>query len=135
MKPCGRDIKILLAYQQDVLTYAGNLMYGVRLQVNARDRLAKKSLKKMNFVSDGHFKERCLNFHISIASIKSNYDDIFSFTKKLKFGDSNICTKFMIRKQKIINNCPSDTSISLRSYVSMLKYFALLKYGRNLQIF
>ena len=47
MKPCERDIKILLAYQQDVLTYADNLMYGVRLQVNAGDRLAKKSLKNV----------------------------------------------------------------------------------------
>ena len=135
MKPCGRDIKILLAYQQDVFTYADNLMYDVRLQVNAGDKIAKKSLKKMNFVSDGHFKERSLNFNFSIASIKSNYGDIFSSTKKLKFGDSNICTTFMIRKQKIINNCPSDTLISLKLYVSMLKYLALLKYGRNLKIF
>ena len=35
-------INILLVLQQDVRTYAGNLIYGVRLQVNMGDRLAKK---------------------------------------------------------------------------------------------
>ena len=42
MKPCRTDIKILLALQQDVRTYAGNLIYGLRLQVSVGDRLAKK---------------------------------------------------------------------------------------------
>ena len=42
MNTCRTDIKIVLALQQDVRTYAGNLIYGVRLQVNVRDRLAKK---------------------------------------------------------------------------------------------
>ena len=71
----------------------------------------------MSFVSDGHFSERSLNFNFSIASIKPNYGGIFSFLNKLKFDDSNIYTKLLIREQKIINNCPSDTLISLRSYV------------------
>ena len=43
MKLCRTDIKILFALQQDVRTYAGNLIYGVRLQADVRDRLAKKS--------------------------------------------------------------------------------------------
>ena len=42
MKPCRSEIKILFALQQDVLAYAGNLIYGVRLLVNVEDRLAKK---------------------------------------------------------------------------------------------
>ena len=84
----------------------------------------------------GHFRESDLNFNFSIASIKSNYGEIFSFPNKLKFDDSNICTKLLIREQIIINNCPSDTLISLlKSYVRMLKYLALLKYGWKLQIF
>ena len=41
IKPCRRDIKILLALQQDMRTYAGNLIYGVRLQVNVGDKLTK----------------------------------------------------------------------------------------------
>ena len=41
MKTCRTDIKILLALQQYVRTYAGNLIYGVRLLVNVRDKLAK----------------------------------------------------------------------------------------------
>ena len=43
IKPRRTDIKILFALQQDVRTYAGNLIYGVRLQADVRDRLAKKS--------------------------------------------------------------------------------------------
>ena len=73
MKPRWTDIKIFLTLQQDVRTYAGNLIYGSRLQVNVGDRLAKKifqcvaaffwkKLKKINFVLDGHFKEGGLNF-------------------------------------------------------------------------
>ena len=41
MKPCRADIKVLLALQQYVRTYVGNLIYGVRLQANVGDRLAK----------------------------------------------------------------------------------------------
>ena len=89
----------------------------------------------MSFVLDGHFNEGSLNFNFSIASIKSNYDDIFSFLNKLKFDDSNIYTKLLVSEQKIINICPFNTLISLKSYVWMLRYFALLKYGRKLQIF
>ena len=39
-------------------------------------------LKKMSFVSDRHFKEGGLNFNFSIASMKLNYGDIFSFSHK-----------------------------------------------------
>ena len=42
MKPCRSEIKILFALQQDVLAYAGNLIYGVRLLVNVEARQAKK---------------------------------------------------------------------------------------------
>ena len=42
MKPRRMDIKILLVLQKDVRTYEGILIYDVRLQVNVRDRLAKK---------------------------------------------------------------------------------------------
>ena len=40
------------------------------------------------------------------------YGDIFSFLNKLKFDDSNIFTKLLIREQKIINNCRPDLLIS-----------------------
>ena len=50
-----------------------------------------------------------------MASIKLNYGDIFSSPNKLEFGDSDICMTFLIMKQKIINNCPSDTLIFLKS--------------------
>ena len=62
--------------------------------------------------------------------MKLNYGDKFSFPNKLKFDDSNICTKLLIMEQKIIN-----TLISSESYFWMFKYFALLKYGRKLQTF
>ena len=102
-KPCLTDIKILLALEQDVRTCAGNLTYGVRLQVNVGDRLAKnvfrcvvalfkKNLKKMRFVQEKHFRKGSPNFNFSIASINSNYGGIFSLPNKLKFDDSNICT-------------------------------------------
>ena len=42
MKPCRKVIKILFALQQGLRTYAGNLIYGIRLEVNMRDRLAKR---------------------------------------------------------------------------------------------
>ena len=58
-----------------------------------------------------------MNFNFSIASRKSNYGDIFFFANKIKFDDSNVCTMLLIREQKIINNCPSDTLVSLKSYV------------------
>ena len=71
----------------------------------------------MSFVSDGHFREGSLSFNFSIASIKSNYGDIFSLPSKLKFDDSKICAKLLIREEKIINNCVSERLISLKSYV------------------
>ena len=58
--------------------------------------------------------------------LKLNYGDIFSFPNKLKF--ETFVQFFLIMEQKIINNCPSNTLISL-------KYFALLKYGSKLQTF
>ena len=78
MKPCRTEIKVLLAPQQDICTYAGKLIHGVRLQVNVGDKLAKKifqhvpalflkKLKKLSFVSDEHFREGNLNFDFSIA--------------------------------------------------------------------
>ena len=78
---------------------------------------SEKKLKYMSFVLDKHFGEVGLNFNFSIASIKSNYGDIFSFPNKLEFDDGNICTKLLIREKKIIHNCPPDTLISLKSYV------------------
>ena len=42
MKPRRTNIKKLLMLQQDVPTYSGKLIYGVRLQVNVGNRLAKK---------------------------------------------------------------------------------------------
>ena len=68
-------------------------------------------------MSDGIFRGGNLNFNFSIASIKSNYGDIFFFPNKLKFDDSNIGTNLLIWEQKIIHNCPCDTIISLKSYV------------------
>ena len=74
MKPCRTDIEIRLALQQDVRTHASNLIYGVRLLGNAGDRPAKKcfcallhcsekkKLKKMSFLSDGHFIQRMSEF-------------------------------------------------------------------------
>ena len=50
-------IKILLVLQQDVRTYAGNLIYGVRLQVNLGDRLAKKSYSVELYCSEKNFKK------------------------------------------------------------------------------
>ena len=107
IKPSRTDIKILLALQQDVFKCAGNFISDVRLQVNVEDRLAKlfsKKLKKMSFISEGLYsREVGLNFNYFIASRKLNYGDIFSFLNKLTFDDSNICTKVLNTKQKIIN--------------------------------
>ena len=77
----------------------------------------KKRIRKISFVSDGHFREGSLKFNFSIASINSDYGDIFSFLNKLKFDDSKICTKLMITEQKIINYFLSGTLFSLKSYV------------------
>ena len=41
----------------------------------------------MNFVSDGGFWQGGLNFSFSVAPMKLNYDDMFSFPSKLKFDD------------------------------------------------
>ena len=69
-------------------------------------------------MSDGHFREDSLNFNFSIASIKSNYGNIFSILNKLKFDDSDICTKLLIREWKFINNCPSNHEIIIRTGVT-----------------
>ena len=80
-------------------------------------RCCERRLNKMSFVSDGNFREGSLSFSFSIASIKSYYSVTFSFPNKFKFDDSKICAKLLIREQKIINNCPSDMLMPLRSYV------------------
>ena len=41
MKLCRTDIKTLYALKQDARAYAGNLIYGVRLQMDVSDRLAE----------------------------------------------------------------------------------------------
>ena len=73
MKPCRTDIEILFTLEQDVCTYVGDSIYGVRLQVNVGDSQAKKNLsvhccivfkkklKKITFVSDRHCREGGLN--------------------------------------------------------------------------
>ena len=105
----NRVWRTLASLQQDVRTYTGNLIYDVRLQLNLKDRLAKKifqyiaalfskKLKKMSFVSDRHFRKGSVNFNFSIASMKSNYGDIFSLPTKLKFDDSSISTKLFVRQ-------------------------------------
>ena len=77
-----------------------------------------KKLEKISFVMDGYFRKGSLNFNFSIAPIKSNYGDIiFSFPNKLKLDDSNMCTQFLIREQRIINDCQPNTLIPLKSYV------------------
>ena len=84
----GRTLKYFLL-QEDARTYASNLIYGVRLQVNVGDWLKYLSVRcSMIFVSDGHVREGDLNFNFSIAPMKLNYGDIFFFPNKLKFDDS-----------------------------------------------
>ena len=97
--------------------YAGNLIYGVKKIFSVLLHCSEKKLKKLSFVSDGCFGEGSPNFNFSIASINSNYGNIFPSPNKVKFGDNNICTKLLIREQKVINKCPSDTLISFKSYV------------------
>ena len=48
---------ILLALQKDVRTYAGNLIYGVRLQVNVGDRLAKKEFGTLLYCSEKNLRK------------------------------------------------------------------------------
>ena len=84
---------------------------------SALEHFSEKKLKYMSCVSDGNLREGSVNFNFSIASIKLKYGDIFYFPNKLKFDDSNICTKLLIRKQKNIHNCPPDTLISLKLYI------------------
>ena len=65
-------------------------------------------------MSDGQIRVGTLIFNFAIASIKSNYANKFSFPNKVKFDDSNIFTKLLIREQKIVNNCPSDQEFESR---------------------
>lgn len=72
MRSCQTHIKIHYAFQQDGCTYAGNLVYGVRLQVNMRERLVKTlfiKLKKIDFVPYGHFKDDNLKFNSFMAVV------------------------------------------------------------------
>ena len=145
MKPCRMDIKILLALKKDVRTYAaGNLIYGVIfdiLHVIVEYRLTKRTFhcvvavlwKKIlrKWVSCRMDTEGSLNFNFPVASIKSNYRDIFSFPSKLtNWMVVTLAQDFWLKSRN-----PSDTLTYLKSYVWMLKYFALLKYGHKLQIF
>ena len=95
-KPYRTNIKILFALQQDIDTYAGNLIYVARMQVNVRDKPNKfffsvllhyfeKNLKKINFVLHGPFREGSLNFNFSMASITLNYGDTFASEAPSKF--------------------------------------------------
>ena len=102
--------------------------------ISVRCCIVLKKIKKMNYMSEGRFKEDSLNFNFAIASTKLNYGDIFSFPSKLTF-DSNICTKLLIMEQKTNSNCPFDTLVSLKSNFWRLKYFALLKCSQKLQTF
>ena len=116
MKPCRMDIKILLALKKDVRTYAaGNLIYGVIfdiLHVIVEYRLTKKTFhcvvavlwKKIlrKWVSCRMDTEGSLNFNFPVASIKSNYRDIFSFPNKLKLDGSNIGTRLLIKEWKSV---------------------------------
>ena len=133
VKPCRTDIKILSTLHQEKRTYAGNLIYGARLRVNVGDRLAKKifpcvatlfwkRLNKMCFVSYGHCTEGSMNFNFSIASIKSNYGNLFPPQTSSNFMIVRFAQSCWLREQKI-NNCPSDTLISLKSYVKNVEMF------------
>ena len=50
---------------------------------------------------------------LQFFSKKLNYGYIFSFPNNFKFDHRNICTNFLIKEQKIINNCSFDMLISL----------------------
>ena len=65
MRSCRGDIKTFDSFQHDPRAYGGNLIYGVRLQMDVGDRvvetffccvdaLFRKALKDIDFVSDGH---------------------------------------------------------------------------------
>ena len=60
--------------------------------------------------------------------MKLNYEGIISFPKKLKFDHINIFKNVLIMEQKIVNTSPSDTLISLKSSLWMLKFYAVLEY-------
>ena len=51
---------------------------------------SEKKLRKMSFVSDGHFSEESLNFNFSVASIKSNYGDITYITETWRHNRHNL---------------------------------------------
>ena len=53
-----------------------------------------------------------LNFSVSIML---NYGDMTFFPNKFKFDRFNIFTTLFYLEQKIINTCPSDKLISLKS--------------------
>ena len=76
--------------------------------------------KKKKTKTDGHFREGSLNSNFFIASIKSDYGAIFSFPNKLKLDDSNICTKLLIREQKIIKDALMHTNKFVKNAVNNL---------------
>ena len=67
--------------------------------------------------------------------MKLNYEGIISFPKKLKFDHINIFKNVLIMEQKIVNTSPSDTLISLKSSLWMLKFYAVLEYRWTWQTF
>ena len=72
-----------------------------------------------------------------LSQLTRNYKVHFLFIffpNKLKSDDSNIYAKLLIMKQKIINICPSDTMISLKSNLLILKPFALLPEDGNILV-
>ena len=65
-------------------------------------------------IHDPHVQRAKLIFQCSSSfPMKLNYGYIFSFPKNFKFDDRNICTNFLIKEQKISNNCSFDMLISL----------------------
>ena len=70
MRLCQTHIKILYAFEQGWCVYAGNLVYGVRLQVNMREWLVKTFFikrKKIDFMSYGYFQDGSLMFNSFIV--------------------------------------------------------------------
>ena len=67
--------------------------------------------------------------------MKLNYEGIISFTQKLKFDHINIFKNVLIMEQKIVNTSPSDTLISLKSSLWMLKFYTVLEYRWTWQTF
>ena len=75
-----------------------------------------------------------LNFQVSVASMVSNYGSIFSFPNKLKFNILKFSQSFLLRSRKL-STCPSNTKISLKSYLWKSRFFTILNCDWMLPIF